>query len=305
MVQENFRKQKDLMRHINIEIDPSSGFCFGVIRVIKLAEQILNEEGNLYCLGDIVHNSSEVERLKNKGLVIINHEEFKELKNCKVLIRAHGEPPETYEVARKNNIHLFDGTCPVVLKLQQRIRNAYNKIVNENGKILIYGKKGHAEVVGLSGQTGDKAMIIDSIEDLEHIDFDGPVHLFSQTTMSKEGYESILKEINERTRKSKVLIECTDSICGQVSNRAPKIKKFCSLHDIVIFVSDKKSSNGKMLFEECKKVNTNSFFVSDKHDLQTTWFDHVNSVGICGATSTPRWHMEEIAEEIKLITKSE
>jgi 4-hydroxy-3-methylbut-2-en-1-yl diphosphate reductase len=290
-------KSKELQQ-ISIEIDPGSGFCFGVIRVIKLAEQILEEEGRVYCLGDIVHNSREVERLKNRGLVIIDHEEFRRLKNCKVLIRAHGEPPETYETAKKNNITLLDGTCTVVLKLQQRIRNAYNKITPEKGKVVIYGKKGHAEVVGLSGQTNDEALIIETPEDVARIEYNGPIHLFSQTTMNKDVYEQVKADIVKKNSGS-TIINCTESICSQVSNRSPKIKTFCNRHDIVIFVSDKKSSNGKMLFEECKKVNPNCFFVSDKNDLNAAWFINVASVGICGATSTPRWHMEEIAEEIK------
>lgn len=287
---------------MNIEIDPSSGFCFGVIKAIGLAEQILEKEEKLYCLGDIVHNNSEVDRLTKKGLRVIDHEEFKDLRNCKVLIRAHGEPPETYATAEKNNITLVDGTCPVVLKLQQKIKKSH-KNFNNNGHVIIYGKRGHAEVIGLSGQTENKAIIIESPDEIKNIELNGPVHLFSQTTMNKEGFEEIIKHISKKAEGKNIHIECTDSVCGQVSNRAPKIKKFCSKHDIVIFVSGRKSSNGKMLFEECIRVNKNSFFVSDKRDLNPSWFVNAGSVGICGATSTPRWQMEEISEEIMKIIK--
>ncbi|MFO7657029.1 MAG: 4-hydroxy-3-methylbut-2-enyl diphosphate reductase [Bacteroidales bacterium] len=286
---------------MKIEIDQGSGFCFGVVRAITLAEKILKEEGRLYCLGDIVHNNKEVERLKSLGLEIIDNNTFKQLSNCKVLIRAHGEPPETYETAQKNSIELIDGTCPVVLKLQQKIKNKYNELKEDSGQVLIYGKKGHAEVVGLTGQTGNRAIVVESPEDLDNLDPSKPLHLFAQTTKSPETYQQIFNEIKTRYKASKpeIYLACTDSICRQVSTRSPRLKQFCSAFDVIIFVSGKKSSNGKLLFEDCKSVNQNSYFVSDKDELDKSWFENAQSVGICGATSTPKWLMEEVAESIK------
>jgi len=292
---------------MNIEIDKGSGFCFGVVRVIELAEKALDEDGKLYCLGDIVHNNREVDRLKDKGLIVVDYDEFRQLKNCKVLIRAHGEPPETYRIAEKNNIELIDGTCRVVLKLQQRIKEKYEKMKPDHGQIVVYGKKGHAEVRGLTGHIGNKAIIIESFEDLEKIDLTKPLHLFSQTTKSKEGYANIFKKIKEMYQgnsNKEIFLQCTDSICAQISRRSPKIREFCSKHDVIIFVSGEKSSNGKILFEECKKENCNTHFVSSENEIKDSWFINAKSVGICGATSTPKWLMEEIAEIIKKITSS-
>ncbi len=291
-------------KSMKIEIDRSSGFCFGVIRVIELAEKILRENGRLYCLGDIVHNSKEVERLRTQGLEIIDYEIFKTLKNTRVLIRAHGEPPETYNIASANNLELIDGTCPVVLKLQQRIKKGYNELKPSGGQIIIYGKKGHAEVMGLTGQTRDEAIVVETVDDLEKVDFSKPVHLFSQTTKSREGFAQIYGEMIRRSKNERVYVKCTDSICGQVANRAPKLRKFCRRHDIIIFVSGKKSSNGKILFEACRAVNSRTFFVSDKEELNRSWFNEASSTGICGATSTPMWLIEEIREEIKKLTKN-
>jgi 4-hydroxy-3-methylbut-2-enyl diphosphate reductase len=287
---------------MKVEIDPSSGFCFGVVRAIEMAEKVLDGEGKLYCLGDIVHNNREVDRLKKKGLTVIDYEEFKQLKNCKVLIRAHGEPPETYQIAEKNNIELIDGTCQVVLKLQLRIREKYEKLKPDKGQIVIYGKKGHAEVRGLSGQTENKAIIVESFEDLKKIDVSKPLHLFAQTTKSKEGYNDIFEEIRKmyKTGSDKeIYLHCTNSICAQVATRSAKVRDFCKNHDVIVFVSGKKSSNGKILFEACQKVNSKSHFVSQKHEIKESWFINATSVGICGATSTPKWLMEEIAEVIK------
>ncbi len=286
---------------MKIEIDKESGFCFGVVKVIGLAEEILKKEKSLYCLGDIVHNNKEVERLKKAGLEIIDHSKFRSLKNCKVLIRAHGEPPETYQIAKQNNIELVDGTCPVVLKLQQRIQSKYKESQTGKGQIVIYGKRGHAEVVGLTGQTENNAIVVESMDDLNSIDFSVPVFLFAQTTKSKEGFHEIYQEIKKRQSDTN-LLNCTDSICALVSNRSPKLKEFCKKHDVIIFVSGKKSSNGKMLFEECKKVNQHSYFVSNKKEIKKIWIENADSVGVCGATSTPKWLMEEIAVEIKNLT---
>lgn len=287
---------------MKVEIDNNSGFCFGVVNAIQLAEKELSQNEKLYCLGDIVHNSAEVERLKTKGLVTIDHEQLKTLKNCKVLLRAHGEPPETYETAIKNNIQLIDASCPVVLKLQNNIKLGFDAILRKGGQIVIYGKEGHAEVNGLVGQTNGKAIVIGSADDLYKIDFTKPVNLFSQTTKSIEGFYAIQEEIKNRIIKAQGTQEiefiANDTICRQVSHRQPQLREFVKKHDIVIFVSGKKSSNGKMLYQVCKEENPNTYFVSDTDELQTEWFLNAHSVGICGATSTPRWLMEKIAHKI-------
>ncbi|HRW63243.1 MAG TPA: 4-hydroxy-3-methylbut-2-enyl diphosphate reductase [Bacteroidales bacterium] len=288
---------------MRVEIDNNSGFCFGVVNAIQLAEKELNQNDILYCLGDIVHNSAEVERLKTKGLVTIDHEQLKTLKNCKVLLRAHGEPPETYEIAIKNNIQLIDASCPVVLKLQNNIKLGFDAILRKGGQIVIYGKEGHAEVNGLVGQTNGKAIVIGSADDLHKIDFTKPVNLFSQTTKSIEGFYDVQEEIKKRMVEAQgtdnIEFIANDTICRQVSHRQPQLREFVKKHDIVIFVSGKKSSNGKMLYQVCKEENPNTYFVSDTDELQTDWFLNAHSVGICGATSTPRWLMEKIAQNIK------
>ncbi len=296
-----------IFSNMKIEIDQDSGFCFGVVRVIEIAERILDKEGKLYCLGDIVHNSREVDRLKKKGLQVIDYQKFKHLNNCKVLIRAHGEPPQTYQIAKKNNIELIDGTCAVVLKLQQKIREKYDKLKHENGQLVIYGKKGHAEVRGLTGQTNNKAVIVESMEDLDKIDTSRPLHLFSQTTKSMEEYQVILEKIREMYHSGtdkNMYLRCTNSICAQVYRRASKIREFCKNHDVVIFVSGKKSSNGRILFKACQKANSNSYFVSDENEIRNSWFINAKSVGICGATSTPRWLMEKIAGYVNRLNES-
>jgi 4-hydroxy-3-methylbut-2-en-1-yl diphosphate reductase len=291
---------------MNIEIDKGSGFCFGVVFAIQKAEEELATSPTLYCLGDIVHNTVEVKRLKDKGLITINHEEFKKLKNCKVLLRAHGEPPETYLIAKENNIELVDATCPVVLKLQHRIKTGYEALKDIDGQLVIYGKHGHAEVNGLVGQTDGKAIVIGSREDLDRIDYSKPVTIFSQTTKSLESFESISQEIKRRMmeaqRTDNVNFIFNDTICRQVYNRYKKLKTFANAHDVIIFVTDPKSSNGKVLYDICKTQNVNSYLVAEKEELQRTWFESANSVGICGATSTPRWLMEEISTEIGKIS---
>jgi 4-hydroxy-3-methylbut-2-enyl diphosphate reductase len=287
---------------MKITIDSNSGFCFGVVYAIQMAEDELAESGKLYCLGDIVHNNMEVERLKKQGLQIIQHSDLENLHNCKVLIRAHGEPPSTYETAIKNNIHLIDASCPVVLKLQHRIREGYENSMEEDGQIVIYGLEGHAEVNGLKGQTNDNAIIVMNDEDLYKIDYNKPIKLFSQTTKSTKGFLRIVKEIEARLElagnKDKIKFESNDTLCRQVSNREPQLIKFSKEHDVIIFVGGKKSSNGKILYEVCKSINPNSYFVSDPTELNSNWFVNVNTVGICGATSTPMWLMEVVEQEI-------
>jgi 4-hydroxy-3-methylbut-2-enyl diphosphate reductase len=273
-----------------VEIDKNSGFCFGVVYAIEMAEDVLDENGGLYCLGDIVHNDKEVHRLQAKGLQIITHEDLKELKDATVLIRAHGEPPETYRIAMENNLELVDASCPVVLKLQNRVRNAYD----EERQIVILGKKGHAEVNGLIGQTQQDAVVITCEEDIEKLNFDKPISLFSQTTKSTK----LLYRIKERFEAKGVDFKFNDTICRQVSNREPELRKFSDRHDVIIFVSGKKSSNGKALFGTCKDVNPNSYFISGKEELDQNWLKDAKSVGICGATSTPMWLMEEVAGAI-------
>jgi len=283
---------------MRVEIDKNSGFCFGVVNAIKIAEEALKNSSGLYCLGDIVHNGAEINRLEKMGLKTISREEYFTLKNCKVLIRAHGEPPETYEYARQNNITLIDATCPVVLKLQKRVKESYLSHKTDNGQIVILGKEGHAEVAGLNGQAGNEALIIQNSESLGKIDFNRPVTLFSQTTRPIDEFNALSQEILLRAANpSKVAIH--DTICRQVANRAPKLKKFVREYNLVLFVSGKKSSNGKALFEICRQFNTNTKFVSSVEDLETAWFEGIESVGICGATSTPQWLMEEIATRVK------
>ena len=278
----------------NINIDKKSGFCFGVVKAIAKAEEELAKGEKLYCLGDIVHNGQEVERLKNAGLITIDHKQFAKLSNVKVLLRAHGEPPSTYETARKNNITLIDASCPVVLQLQSRIKKAFENSVDS--QIVIYGKKGHAEVNGLVGQTDGKAIVIENEENLEQLDFSKDIYLFSQTTKSLDGFNRLIDKINDKnTRK----FEFFDTICRQVSNRIPNITIFAKENDIVIFVSGKKSSNGKELYEHCKKINTNTYFISNPDEVAKLTIDLTKKIGICGATSTPRWLMETVADELR------
>ena len=287
---------------MNVEIDKNSGFCFGVEFAIKMAEDEMEESGSLYCLGDIVHNDMEVKRLNEKGLKIIDREELKKLRDTKVLIRAHGEPPETYRIALENNIELIDASCPVVLKLQNRVKSAYDKSVEQDGQVVIYGKKGHAEVIGLTGQTNNDAIVVMEDEDLEAIDFKKPVTLFSQTTKSTTGFYNLKSKLEkgiEQAGGSAEDLNSNDSICRQVSNRAPQLVKFSNSHDVILFVSGKKSSNGKALYGVCKEENERSYFIESEKELTKDWFEGASSVGICGATSTPMWLMEKVADEVR------
>ena len=289
---------------MKVEIDENSGYCFGVEFAIQMAEDEMVDGHELYCLGDIVHNSMEVERLYKKGLRTITREELKELKDCKVLIRAHGEPPETYRTAIENNIELIDASCPVVLKLQNRVKNAYDQAKSNEGQLVIYGKQGHAEVIGLAGQTSNEAIIITETSDLEAIDFSKPITLFSQTTKSTKGFYSIKAEIEKRISKIGLLsveedFRANDSICRQVSNREPHMEKFSKKHDAIIFVAGRKSSNGKALYNACLLNNPRSYFVESEKEIDLEWIHPNDSIGICGATSTPNWLMEQVADFLK------
>jgi 4-hydroxy-3-methylbut-2-enyl diphosphate reductase len=290
---------------MNVTIDPNSGFCFGVVYAIEIAERELAKSDKLYCLGDIVHNNMEVKRLKEMGLIIIEQSELDQLQNCKVLIRAHGEPPETYRIALKNNLELIDASCPIVLNLQNEIRYGFDDVKEQGGQIVIYGKEGHAEVNGLRGQTLGKAIVIGSDNDLEKIDFHRPVHLYAQTTKSVSGFQEIVKKIRQRmedaTPAGNIDFRWNDTICRQVSNRSGKLQEFAIRFETVIFVSGKKSSNGMVLYNVCKEVNPDTYLVSGKEDLQKIWFSGVDNVGVCGATSTPMWLMEEVAAEIRTL----
>lgn len=279
-----------------VETDNNSGFCFGVVKAITTAEKELHNGAELYCLGDIVHNGQEVERLKHLGLKTINHEELSKLKHARVLLRAHGEPPTTYNTARNNNIEIIDASCPVVLRLQQKIKEAYKS--HPEAQIAIYGKIGHAEVIGLEGQTDGRAIVVESEKDLTKIDFERPVILFSQTTKSIEGFNALVRTIQQKMPPH-IHFEYHDTICRQVANRIPNIKDFATKYDVILFVAGAKSSNGKVLFEECKSVNPNTHQISGKNEIDRKWFDGVQSVGICGATSTPKWLMEDIEKEVK------
>jgi len=283
---------------MKVEIDRKSGFCFGVIKAIKSAETELNDSKSLYCLGDIVHNGKEVLRLEKMGLKSISKEEYFTLKNCKVLIRAHGEPPATYEYAKENNIELIDATCPVVLTLQEKVKNSYASKLHQNGQVVIFGKKGHAEIIGLDGQTNQNAIIIESIKDIRKIDLDRPVSLYSQTTKRIEDFNQIAEFIHTNIKPG-VPIEIKDTICRQVSNRVPNLKIFATKYDLILFVAGKKSSNGQYLFSICKEENPNTHIISGIEEIKTDWFNDVESVGICGATSTPNWLMEDVADWIK------
>ena len=281
-----------------VEMDEGSGFCFGVVNAIKKAEEELAKGETLYCLGDIVHNSREVERLKELGLITINHDEFEKLHRAKVLLRAHGEPPETYEIAHQNDIEIIDATCPVVLRLQKRIKQEFLDNQTDNDQIVIYGKKGHAEVLGLVGQTKGRAIVIENIDEINKIDFNKNIWLYSQTTKPLDGFATIVEEIKKRI-SPQATFEYFDTICRQVANRIPNIRKFASAHELIFFVSGKKSSNGKMLFDECRSINPNSHLIESKDDINESLLKDVASIGICGATSTPKWLMEEVYSYIK------
>ena len=281
-----------------IEIDHESGFCFGVVTAIRKAEEELSKGGTLYCLGDIVHNSREVERLKAMGLITINHDEFNRLHHAKVLLRAHGEPPETYATARRNHIEIIDATCPVVLRLQKRIAQEYQPDGNDDKQIVIYGKNGHAEVLGLVGQTAGKAIVVENLDEVRKLDFSKDIRLYSQTTKSLDGFREIVAYIQTHMAPT-ATFEYHDTICRQVASRIPNIREFAAGHDLIFFVSGKKSSNGKMLFAECLKVNPNSHLIDSAAEVNHALIEGVSSIGICGATSTPKWLMEEIYEAIR------
>ncbi len=284
---------------MQVTIDKNSGYCFGVEFAIKMAEDEMENKEPLYCLGDIVHNDMEVKRLSEKGLVVIDREQLQELSNCKVLIRAHGEPPETYKLAIENNIELIDASCPVVLKLQNRVKNAFDKMERENGQIVIYGKKGHAEVIGLTGQTLEKAIVVTDDSDLDNLDYNRPITLFSQTTKSTKGFYALSEKIERRIKDAKgelteIDFNSNDSICRQVSNREPQLQRFAQENDVILFVSGKKSSNGKALYQVCLSENPRSYFIENEEEIEADWFQNAERVGICGATSTPMWLMEQV-----------
>jgi 4-hydroxy-3-methylbut-2-enyl diphosphate reductase len=279
--------------NLKVTIDQDSGFCFGVVYAIDMAEEILEEDGYLYCLGDIVHNDEEVERLKAKGLRIIEHADLKNLANEKVLIRAHGEAPDTYRTALENNITLIDASCPVVLKLQNRIKTSYDS----NEKILIFGKHGHAEVVGLSGQTNDEALVFQDIAELDNVELPHNITLYSQTTKSMEKFYHVKDQLLERGYD----LKANDTICRQVSNRDKDLPKFAAKFDKIVFVSGQKSSNGKVLFEVCRKHNPNTFFISSSSEIKSLTFSPNDTIGIAGATSTPMWLMQEVKAELEKI----
>jgi len=287
---------------MNIEIDKKSGFCFGVVKAIAKAEEELAGGEVLYCLGDIVHNGQEVDRLEKMGMITINHEQFAQLHDVKVLLRAHGEPPSTYEIAEKNNITLIDASCPVVLKLQSRIKNAYDTTSEEEMQIVIYGEQGHAEVNGLVGQTGGKAIIVEKESDLSKVDLSKNIRLFSQTTKSLVGFNKLIQNITEQ-KKDNIQFEYSDTICRQVSNRVPNITNFAQENEIVIFVSGKKSSNGKVLYEHSKSINPNTYIVSEPSEVLELQLDLTKKIGICGATSTPTWLMETVADALRSLEK--
>jgi len=295
---------------MEVSIDKNSGYCFGVEFAIQMAEDELNDSGQLYCLGDIVHNDMEVQRLEEKGLKIISNEQLKDLHDCKVLIRAHGEPPETYQLAMKNNIELIDASCPVVLKLQNRVKVSYDDMQNQHGQVVVYGQKGHAEVIGIEGQTNNNAIVVTSEDDLSLVDFTRPISFYSQTTKSTAGFYKMKVLIQDRIAKTGnpdllQIFDANDSICRQVSNREPQLEIFSKERDVIVFVSGKKSSNGKALFGVCKLNNERSYFVENETEIKNEWFRIEDKVGIAGATSTPMWLMVQVQTHINAIFNEE
>ncbi len=294
---------------MTVTIDKKAGYCFGVEFAVGMAEAALEEGSKLYCLGDIVHNDMEVARLKAKGLEIIDHEKLKTLRSVKVLIRAHGEPPETYRIALENDIQLIDASCPVVLKLQNKVKTAYDEVTSRGGQLVIFGKPGHAEVIGLNGQTGNNAIIVSSIQDLDKVDFTRPITLYSQTTKSTKGFRELREEMARRVREAQGIelheelgeevLDANDTICRQVSNREPQLKEFLKQVDVLVFVSGKKSSNGKSLFDYCKTLSDRCYMVENEVEVSREWFLPSDRVGISGATSTPLWLMERVKSHIE------
>ena len=280
---------------MQIEIDSGSGFCFGVTTAIRKAEEELSAGKTLYCLGDIVHNGMECERLRRMGLITINHDELSRLHDVKVLLRAHGEPPETYETARRNNIEIIDATCPVVLQLQRRIKQKFDS--NPDAQIVIFGKPGHAEVLGLVGQTSGRAIVVANLDDVKRLDFTRDIFLYSQTTKSLDEFHLIIDYISEHI-SPEATFKSFDTICRQVANRMPNISAFAMKHDLILFVCGRKSSNGRVLFNECKSVNPNSHLIEGPEEIDPSWTDGVQTIGICGATSTPKWLMEKCRDRL-------
>ena len=280
---------------LNIEIDNGSGFCFGVTTAIQKAEEELAKGGTLYCLGDIVHNGMECERLRQMGLVTIDHEQMRQLHGVKVLLRAHGEPPETYALARQNQIEIIDATCPVVLQLQKRIKRQFEA---GGGQIVIFGKKGHAEVLGLVGQTQSSAIVIESFEEVKRLNFTRNIYLYSQTTKSLDEFRQIIDYIQSHIAPG-AIFRSFDTICRSVANRMPNISAFAAKHDLILFVCGRKSSNGKVLFNECLRVNANSHLIEGPDEIDRQWLHGIHTVGICGATSTPKWLMEQCRDALK------
>ena len=289
-----------------VEIDKRSGFCFGVQNAVEVAEKALLKGEKVYSLGPIVHNDKEVERLTSLGLVSIDHEQFRKLHNCKILIRAHGEPPETYMTAEKNNITIIEATCPIVKKLQLRINEEWLGTRKNNGQVVIFGKPGHAEVVGLLGQVENEGILVSGPDDLSKIDVTRPIHLFAQTTMQTLDYLNFTKLLRAEMKKKGIgnidrLLHVNNTICGQVANREPHLKSFARNHDIIVFVSGRESSNGKMLFTACKSVKSDTYFISSPDEIDRSWFKGKKSAGICGATSTPKWLIEKVYNIISAI----
>lgn len=289
---------------MKVDIEPGSGFCFGVENAIRIAEEELRAGEKVFCLGEIVHNDTEVTRLKDLGLISISHEEFAKLKDCKVLIRAHGEPPSTYETARQNNITVIEATCPIVHSLQGKIKHVLASVREKNGQVVIFGKESHAEVIGLLGAASEKGVLVTGLHDLNRIDFTKPVWLFSQTTKSKTEYALIIEAIQKKqesmhTENPGIFLKVFNTICGQVSGREPKLKIFAGKNDVIIFVSGKNSSNGQMLYEVCLEENKRSHFISSPEEINPEWFTNAGSAGVCGATSTPRWLIHKVAEAVE------
>jgi 4-hydroxy-3-methylbut-2-en-1-yl diphosphate reductase len=289
-----------------VEIDKQSGFCFGVRNAVEIAEKALIKGEKVFSLGPIVHNDKEMDRLSSLGLVSVDHQMFRNLKDCKVLIRAHGEPPETYMIAEKNNLTIIEATCPIVKKLQSKIRETWIRTKEGDGQVVIFGKPGHAEVIGLLGQINNEGILVTGPDDFSKIDISKPIYLFAQTTMSVKEYSNLINKLSIKMKENPVLdsannLIINNTICGQVSNREPHLKAFAKKHDTIIFVSGRESSNGKMLYSVCKNVNPDTHFVSSQEELDKSWFIGRNSVGICGATSTPKWLIENIRDIISIL----
>nr|WP_321454102.1 4-hydroxy-3-methylbut-2-enyl diphosphate reductase [uncultured Carboxylicivirga sp.] len=286
---------------VKVEIDSNSGFCFGVSKAISSVDRLLSEGSSVYCVGDIVHNDAEAQRLRQLGMKIISYNDIDRMKQGTVLFRAHGEPPASYKLVKSSQLNLQDETCPVVLKLQQRIRKAYQQIIKINGQIVIFGKRKHAEVIGLEGQCDGNAIVIENADDINLIDFNRPIEVFAQTTKDPDHLKAIVELIQQRAGEEVVWHNTT---CKQVTGRVPKIKIFARQHRVIVFVGGKKSSNAKVLFAACKEVNPDSYFVSDASEVKSEWFDgDIDSVGVCGATSTPLWQMEDVAEKINVVVR--